>query len=90
MFFKMSFRAWHKHMFNTVQKQAWYKQVENQREIYQNLGKEFIEPEFPVPKQEFEEVEIEREDIFEVTCSDDEIGGSSLNGPGSTINKESS
>ena len=60
-------------MLRKVVQQQWKREVEQQRKQYLSLGKQFSEPEFPEAERRIEEVEIEREVIVEMSCSDGEI-----------------
>lgn len=74
IFFRTSFNAWRNYMLRKVVQQKWKREVEEQRKQFAALGKEFIEPELPEEKKHIEEIEIEREVLIEMSCSDEEIG----------------
>ena len=59
-------------MFDYVAKKNWEKEVEEERQHFANVGKKFVEPTYPEPQRKMEEVEIEREEFYELTCSSEE------------------
>ena len=61
-------------MFNYVARMKWEKQVDEERKHFANVGKAFSEPSYPELTKKMEDVEIEREEFVEISCSsEDEI-----------------
>ena len=56
-------------MLSYVMKMKWQQQVDEDRKHFANIGKTFSEPTYPEPVKEMEDVEIEREEFLELTCS---------------------
>lgn len=72
MFFRSSFKAWRKYMQEQLVRQKWEKEVAKERKVAESLGKEYVEPEPFENKQILEEVEIEREELVELSGSSGE------------------
>lgn len=47
MFLKTSFLSWMKYADECRRKQIWEQKIDEKRQLYRDLGKEFVEPEFP-------------------------------------------
>lgn len=72
MMFRLSLSGWRKYTKSVIKKHEWKKEVENQRKLYQTLGKEFKEPEYQEDSAPREACEIEKEVLIEMSCSSDD------------------
>lgn len=73
MFYKASFKAWHKYVINFQRKQEWEKAVDEERAAYKRIGRFYKEPHYHQPKVAMADVEIEKEIEIHMSCSDDDI-----------------
>ena len=72
MYFKVSLLGWKKYTLDKVKKHKWKEQVDEQRKLYEQLGKSFKEPTYPEEAPPTIAMEIENEIYIDMSCSSDE------------------
>ena len=72
MYFKVSLLGGKKYTLDKVKRHKWKEQVDEQRKLYQQLGKSFKEPTYPEEAPPTIAMEIENEIYIDMSCSSDE------------------